>query len=160
MAFYSRQLRGPELRYSISEKEALAVVSSLDHFDCYLYGRSVDVITDHKPNLALVSGASQSGLNPRLRRFSLRLMGRVNRMCYLPGPELSSADGLSRMWGESKIEEEGFPSEKGGPTVKTAVPLEIDVTEHAQSEKGGCGAPAVPTEVDVKEESPGVGGAT
>ena len=30
--FYSRQLRGPEKRYSATEMEALAVVRAVDHF--------------------------------------------------------------------------------------------------------------------------------
>ncbi len=34
-AFFSRILRGPEIRYSVSEKEALAVVEAVNHFDVY-----------------------------------------------------------------------------------------------------------------------------
>ncbi len=162
VAFYSRQLRGPEVRYSITEKEALAVVASLDHFECYLYGRMVEVVTDHKPNLALVSGESQSGLNPRLRRFALRLMGRVETMKYLPGPELSSADGLSRMWADGLVS--GSRAEKGGPDgrprdvshseelLESLGPLKMGWTADASLEKGGCGGPTPPTRLE-KESS-------
>ncbi len=93
IAFYSRVLKGPEVRYSTSEREALAVVCSLAHFDVYLYGQLVMVKTDHKPNLALVDGRSSSDLNPRLRRFSLKLMGQVTNMVYVPGTTLGNADG-------------------------------------------------------------------
>ncbi len=98
VGFFSRILKGPEQRYSVSEKEALAVLSCLDHFDIYLFGRPVMVKTDHKLNLALVSGSSGSTLNPRLRRFSLKLQGRVDQMLYVPGEELTNADGFSRIW--------------------------------------------------------------
>jgi len=36
-AFFSRQMRGPERRYSASELKALAVVESVKHFSPYLY---------------------------------------------------------------------------------------------------------------------------
>ena len=133
VAFYSRQLRGPEVRYSVSEKEALAVVLALEHFECYLYGRSMEVVTDHKPNLALVSKSSQSGLNPRLRRFALKLSGRISKMTYLPGPELTSADGLSRMWpSEVSVDSSRLPVPifKGGDVEPPAVHIEeVEVRE-------------------------------
>ncbi len=53
VAFYSRQLQAAEKRYSASEREALAIVASLTHFDLYVWGEDVIVRTDHKPNLAL-----------------------------------------------------------------------------------------------------------
>ncbi len=96
VAFFSRGLRGPEVRYSVSEKEALAVVEAVNHFDVYLFGQEVEVRTDHRPNLALTSRSSVSDLNPRLRRFSLKLQGRV-KMSYTPGVQLENADGFSRM---------------------------------------------------------------
>ena len=40
-AFYSRQTKEPERRYSASELEALAVVESVWHFSLYLYGESL-----------------------------------------------------------------------------------------------------------------------
>ena len=48
-AYFSRQLKGPEQRYSATEMEALAVVESVKHFNYYLYGREFKVYTDHKP---------------------------------------------------------------------------------------------------------------
>ena len=48
VAFFSRHLRCAEKRYSAMELEALAVVAAVDHFLPYLYGRSLQVITDHK----------------------------------------------------------------------------------------------------------------
>ncbi len=75
------------------------MIAAVDHFDVYLFGKVVKVKTDHRPNLALTSGKASSELNPRLRRFALKLQGRVI-MEYIPGIVLDNADGFSRIWTE------------------------------------------------------------
>ena len=55
VAFYSRQLRGAETRYSATELEDLAVVSSVQHFVHYLYCCNFVVMTDHRPLTALLT---------------------------------------------------------------------------------------------------------
>lgn len=47
VAFFSRLLRGPELRYTVTEKEALAIVASLKQFRLILLGHNITIITDH-----------------------------------------------------------------------------------------------------------------
>jgi len=56
-AFFSRQLRGAEQRYSATELEALALVATVQHFSYYLYSRSFTAQTDHKPILQLTTSA-------------------------------------------------------------------------------------------------------
>ena len=68
--FHSRQLRGAEQRYSYTELEALALVSTIEHFGYYLYGRCLKILTDHKP---LVYLTTSDRLNPRLRRLAFKL---------------------------------------------------------------------------------------
>ena len=92
-AYYSRQLKGPEQRYSATEMEALAMLETINHFNYYLYGRSFRVYTDHKPLLQLLTSEH---LNPRLRRFAYKLQHWLLEVCYLPGEENSLADALSR----------------------------------------------------------------
>ncbi len=41
VAFSSRQLRGPEVRYSVTEPESVAIVAALYHFVYYLHGTHV-----------------------------------------------------------------------------------------------------------------------
>ena len=53
LAFYSRQMRGAELRYPIYEQELLAIKECLIHWRCYIDGVTVRVYTDHRP---LVTG--------------------------------------------------------------------------------------------------------
>ena len=48
LAFYSRKLRGPQLNYTVTEKELLGVVETLKEFRSILHGNRVKVYTDHK----------------------------------------------------------------------------------------------------------------
>ena len=54
VAFYSRQLRGAEKKYTITELESLAIVCAVKHFEYYLYGSTFTVYTDHKACEALL----------------------------------------------------------------------------------------------------------
>ena len=92
-AYYSRQLRGAEQRYSATELEALALVETINHFSHYLYGRTFDAFTDHKP---LESLMTSKRLNPRLARLSLKLQHWLVSIVYLPGELNTLADALSR----------------------------------------------------------------
>lgn len=48
IAYASRPLTNVETRYSQTEKEALAIVWSVEHFHLYLYGNPFTLITDRK----------------------------------------------------------------------------------------------------------------
>ena len=93
VAFFSRQLRCAEKRYSATELEVLAVVAAVDHFLPYLYGRSFQVIMDHK---ALEQLMISKGLNRRLQGFMLKLQGHQLTIKYRERRSNSSADGMSR----------------------------------------------------------------
>ena len=93
VAYYSHQLRGVEQRYSATELEALALVETINHFSQYLYGRTFEAFTDHKP---LESLMTSKRLNPRLARLSLKLQHWLVTIVYLPGELNTLADALSR----------------------------------------------------------------
>ena len=93
VSFYSRQLRGAETNYSVTELETLAIISSIEHFICYLWGRQFKVFTDHKPCISLMRSRT---LNRRLRRMALKLQEFQPEIVYRPGSECGNADGLSR----------------------------------------------------------------
>ena len=135
-AFYSRQTKGPERRYSASELEALAVVESVRHFSPYLYGHKFVVFTDHKPLCFLLSSEH---LNRRLKRFSIKLQPWLIEFQYLPGVENTLADALSRQdWqSEKQSREKSTPEE---PHRKEDV--KTGATVVSQSDAGGCGGPA------------------
>jgi len=83
-AFFSKQTRGAEQRYSPTELEALALAESIRHFAYYLYGHSFTVFTDHKPLCQLLSS---DWLNPRLRRIAMKLQHWLVDIEYLPGKD-------------------------------------------------------------------------
>lgn len=49
ISYASKSLPDVEKRYAQTEKEALALVWALERFHFYLFGRTFDLITDHKP---------------------------------------------------------------------------------------------------------------
>ena len=47
VGYASRFLSDTEKKYAISEMELLAVVWGLDHFRLHIYGRPIELLTDH-----------------------------------------------------------------------------------------------------------------
>jgi len=92
-AFFSRQLKGAEQRYSATELEALALVETIAHFSYYLYGKQFIAFTDHKPLLQLTTSEK---LNARLRRMAYKLQPWLMTVQYIEGQENGMADALSR----------------------------------------------------------------
>ena len=60
---------------SQTEREALAVEWGTEQFHLYIYGKSVEIITDHKPLEGLFNNP-RSKLNARIERWSIRMQGR------------------------------------------------------------------------------------
>ena len=93
VAFYSRQLRDPETRYSVAEVECLAVVESVRHFEVYLDVQLFVLQTDHR---ALEHLLTAKLANKRLSRWALRLQGFSFTIVYRPGTANANVDALSR----------------------------------------------------------------
>jgi hypothetical protein len=73
VAFASVSLNETQSKtYSQIEKELLAITFALEKFHYYVYGRSVEVQTDHKPLLGLVDKPYQK-VSSRLQRMLMRL---------------------------------------------------------------------------------------
>jgi len=66
LAYFSQVLNIHEQRYSIRERELLAVVQSVPYWRCYLYGRTFVVHTDHE---SLKYLRTQEKLNDRHVRW-------------------------------------------------------------------------------------------
>ncbi|XP_043224352.1 uncharacterized protein K02A2.6-like isoform X1 [Amphibalanus amphitrite] len=99
IAYASRRLSAAERNYSQLDKEALGVVFGIVKFHQYLYGRRFVVKTDHKPLLGLLSPHKSlpQVVSPRMVRWKLTLTGYDFDLKYVPGKEISNADGLSRL---------------------------------------------------------------
>ena len=49
LAFFSKQLRDPELNYNTYDREMLALYFTIRRFRYLVEGRNITVFTDHKP---------------------------------------------------------------------------------------------------------------
>ena len=71
-AFASKALSDTETRYANIEREMLAVVFGCEKFRTYLFGRTFEIISDHKP-LEMILQKSISRAPARLQRMLLRI---------------------------------------------------------------------------------------
>ena len=93
VCFGSKKLCEREMRWSISDRECLAVVWSILKFKKYLYGAHFVVQSDHQPLSILKSSDSTSG---RLQRWSLALQPFSFRFEFLRGIDNVGANFFSR----------------------------------------------------------------
>ncbi|XP_053690472.1 uncharacterized protein K02A2.6-like [Sabethes cyaneus] len=101
ISYASRSLTDVEKRYAQIEKEALALVWAVERFHFYLYGRSFELITDHKP-LETIFGP-RSKPCARIERWVVRLQAYKVTVIYRPGKS-NIADPLSRLAVTSKVD--------------------------------------------------------
>ena len=72
VAYASRTLTPVELRYSQTEREALAIVWAVEHYHLFLFGANFTLITDQKP-LEVIYGSPKSKPSARIERWVFRL---------------------------------------------------------------------------------------
>jgi len=96
VAFFSRKLTDCQKNYSTIEKETLALLLSLQHFEVYVGNpqRPVKVYTDHNP---LVFLSKMKNNNRRILRWSLIIMEFNVEISHIKGKENVVADKLSRI---------------------------------------------------------------
>ena len=95
VSFYSKKLNKHQRNYSTVEKEALALLLAVRHYDVYLSSSPfpICVFTDHNP---LVFVNRMKNDNQRLLRWSLTLQGYNLVICHVKGKDNVFADALSR----------------------------------------------------------------
>jgi hypothetical protein len=93
IGFASRMLRGPELLYTVTEKELLAIIFGLQKFRTILLGHRIVIRTDH---YALKFLKQCRLLNDRLTRWSLLLNEFDYDVEHIRGKDNVVADTLSR----------------------------------------------------------------
>ncbi|XP_055307867.1 uncharacterized protein K02A2.6-like [Sitodiplosis mosellana] len=89
-----KSLSDTEKRYCQTEKEALALVWSVERFHFYLFGRYFELITDHRALEVIF--APKSKPCARIERWVLRLQSYKFKVIYRPGKN-NIADPLSRL---------------------------------------------------------------
>src|SRR5260221_11829079 len=94
VAYASKRLLDRETRYSTIDREALAIVWSVNKFRYYLYGQHFILDTDHQPLLYLQRSQNE---NPRLTRWSLALQSYHFSLRSIRGMDNQIADCMSRL---------------------------------------------------------------
>ncbi len=95
IVYASKKLLPRESRYSVIERECLAVVWAIKKFVKYLYGKQFIIETDHHP-LAYLNEAKFS--NDRIMRWALFLQNYKFRVQAIEGRSNVVADYLSRAY--------------------------------------------------------------
>jgi len=104
VAYASRKLFQRERKYSVVEKECLAIIWALKVFHTYLYGCRFSIETDHKP-LAWLH--KMKATNGRLTRWALSVQQYTFSIKHRSGRDNSNADALSRGPPDSHVTNDG-----------------------------------------------------
>ena len=120
IAYASRTLTDVEVRYSQTEKEALALVWACERFNLYICGREFELETDHRSLEHIYSVKLKP--SARIERWILRLQSYKYKVVYRPG-KTNIADALSRLNGAKKVVETDYDFVRS--VVENAVPLAL-----------------------------------
>lgn len=109
--FISRTLNETEQNYATNEKEALAIVWSLQHLRNYIYGfANLTIYTDHQP---LTFAISEKNPNLKIKRWKNIIEESGANLVYKPGKQNIVADALSRQYCNALDEEENNQQDQG-----------------------------------------------
>ena len=99
IGYTSRSLSKAERNYSQIEREALALVFGVRKFHSYLIGHCFELVTDHKPLLALLHEhkPTSTQASARIRRWSLLLSAYEYTISFRKTEDHGNADALSRL---------------------------------------------------------------
>ena len=93
VAYASKTLNDAQRNYTVTDREALAIVWGLEHFNTFCEGHKYTAITDHAALKYLYTAKNKT---PRLHRLLLRLQPYEIKLHYRPGDQNHAADLLSR----------------------------------------------------------------
>ncbi|XP_038106540.1 uncharacterized protein K02A2.6-like [Culex quinquefasciatus] len=130
IAYASKSLTETERRYCQTEKEALALVWSVERFTVYLIGRSFELETDHKPLEAIFQPTSRPCA--RIERWLLRLQSFRFHVKYRKGAG-NIADPLSRLVQHSSSE--NFDTDNQFMILAVCQSVAVDIHELDQATK-------------------------
>ena len=93
ISYASRTLNSAERNYSVTKREALAVVWALRHYKYLILGYRIIVVTDHKPLLAIFRKEPPDAL---MSRWLILVQEYTPLIRHIPGKSNLLADSLSR----------------------------------------------------------------
>ena len=88
-----RNFSDTKKKYSVTEREALSVIVTIQKCQPYLLGNHFTVVVDHQALKWLINVPDPTG---RLTRWVLTLQGYDFNIQYCPGKDHGNADALSR----------------------------------------------------------------
>ena len=94
ISFLSKALKPAETRYSTFDRELLAVYLALKHFQYFLEGREVHILTDHKP-LTYALSARADRYSPRQIRHLDFIAQFTSDLRHVQGSLNAAADALA-----------------------------------------------------------------
>ena len=95
LAFFSKQLRLPERKYSAFDRELLALYLGIRHFRYFLEGREFIVFTDHKP-LTFCMAKASNPWSSRQQRHLAYISEFTTDIRHVQGKDNHVADALSK----------------------------------------------------------------
>ena len=95
LAYFSKKLRPPELKYSAFDRELLEVYLGIRHFRHYLEGREFPIFTDHRL-LTFAMARSSEPWSHRQARHLEYISQYSTDIRYVAGADNAVADALSR----------------------------------------------------------------
>lgn len=107
VAYASRSLSRSERNYSVTERECLAVIFSIEKFRPYIEGVKFTVITDHHSLLWLNNLKNPTG---KLARWAIRLRQHNFELIHRKGSSHHVPDALSRMYSNDPVSEDTVPT--------------------------------------------------
>ncbi len=93
VGYFSKKLKQAEVRYSATDREALAIVLACRQFHHYLWGTWFIIRTDHQPITTVFRQRTKS---PRINRLMVEMRDYRFRVEYKQGKNNVVADQLSR----------------------------------------------------------------
>jgi hypothetical protein len=132
IAYASKTFSPAEVNYDTTEREALAIVWALEHFNTYCEGHDYVIITDHQA----LSFIKTTKTSKRVHRWNLRLASYKLDIMYKKGSDNYAADLLSRkLMKFIKADEQQQPTnENEAPTTNKEEKLSSPVA-HISTEK-------------------------
>ena len=123
VAYWSKTLNPAQRKYTVTERECLAVVYAFKYFRHYFGTTVVTVYTDHSALQYLQTAKSLTG---RLERWALSLQEYPLEIRYRKGCEQGAADGLSRL-GHDEVLYWGTHPNSGAPSALKAAAVRAEL---------------------------------
>ena len=93
IGYYSKKLNTAERKYTVTDREALAIVSACRFFNHYLWCKPFTIVTDHQP---LTTVFKKKTSCPRMSRYILEMRDYMYQVQYKKGAKHTVPDALSR----------------------------------------------------------------